>query len=569
MPSASRLIAEAVAPALGAAPEAVEHHLEVPPEERLGDYALPCFPFAKERKKAPAALAQEAAAAFKPAGIVASASAAGPYLNLRVDRSAFARAVLAEISARGERYGGSESGQGKTVVLDYSSPNIAKTFAIHHLRSTVIGNAIANVHAATGWRTVRINHLGDWGTQFGTLLTAFAKWGSAEALAAHPHPIHYLMDLYVRFNKEKEANPGLLDEARAAFAALEKGDPEKRALWERFRSASLQEFQAIYDRLGIRFDETTGESEFSPKAPALIGWLSGKGLVKESEGALIVDLKELKMPPCLLRKGDEASLYATRDLAAARDRFERFRFDRMLYVVGMPQDLHFRQFFKVLDLAGESWVSRCRHIPFGHYQGMHTREGTFVLLADVLEEAARKTEAKIREGIREGLVDLPEAEIPAAADAVGVGAVVFNDLKTRRVKDVSFDWDDLLNFQGRTGPYVQYAHARICGILRKSGAKADLSADPAGLSHDAELRLLKMLAELPRQVERAAADAEPSYVATCLLDLCKAFSQFYQDCPVIQAEGSLRAARLALIEGTRLSIRSGLSLLGIQAPERM
>lgn len=574
MSSALARLARELADVLALAPDRVEAALVVPPDESLGDYALPAFPFARDLGKAPPAVADDWAARFAPGSLAASARAAGPYLNLTVDRGAFAAAVLSEIARRGDAYGGSKSGCGKTVVVEYSSPNIAKTFAVHHLRSTVIGNAIANLHEAAGWRTIRLNHLGDWGTQFGALLTAFHLWGRPEDLA-RPDAITVLMDLYVRFNEEKKRDPTLPAAARAAFAALEKGDADARALWESFRAISLREFQAIYDRLGIRFDETAGESAYASEADDLIAWLQGKGLVQTSEGALIVDLSAHKMPPCLLRKGDEASLYATRDLAAARRRHARYRFDKMLYVVGMPQDLHFRQVFKVLELAGCDWVSRCRHVPFGHYQGMRTREGTYVLLQDVLDEAVKRTAAKIRNALREGLVSIPQEEIPAAAEAVGVGAVVFNDLKTRRVKDVVFDWDDLLNFQGRTGPYVQYAHARVCGILRKLGGspavgpRPDAAAVP--LVHDAELRLLKHLAAFPRDVERGVADAEPSHVAAALLDLCKAFSQFYEQCSVVGAktDPTLFAARVDLIRATGLVIRNGLRLLGLRAPERM
>ncbi len=568
MPSATRLIAETLSGPTGISPDEIEKNLEIPPDETLGEYALPCFPFAKTTKKAPAAIAQEWARNFAPSGIVAGVKSAGPYLNLSVERGRFAEAVLSEINRQGERYGGSESGRGRTAIVEYASPNIAKTFAVHHIRSTVIGNALANLHAACGWKTIRINHLGDWGTQFGTLLVAYRKWGD-ETLLERPDAVRVLMDLYTRFNKEKKENPALENEARAAFSALEKGEPSAHTLWNAFRQASLKEFQTIFDRLGIRFDETKGESDCASRSNELIRWLQEKGLARESEGALIVDLSDFKMPPCLLRKADESSLYATRDLITARDRHEKYCFDRMLYVVGMPQELHFRQIFKVLELAGCGWVSNCLHVPFGHYQGMRTREGTFILLAEVLDEAAKRTEVKIRDALREGLVSLPEGEIPTAAEKVGVGAVVFNDLKTRRIKDVIFDWDDLLNFQGRTGPYVQYAHARISGILRKAPAPVRTDADASALVHNAEVRLLKNLADLPRQVERAVADAEPSYVATALLDLAKAFSQFYQECPVIQADAAVQAARLRLADATRLALKSGLTLLGIQAPDKM
>ncbi len=562
------MIADELAPLTGADPGTVERALEIPPDETLGEYALPCFPFAKTLKKAPAVLAAEWAKGFKPGRMLASVRAAGPYLNLSVNRPAYAEAVLAPVAAQGEKYGGSGSGAGKTAIVEYSSPNIAKTFAVHHLRSTVIGNAIANLHEAAGWKVLRLNHLGDWGTQFGTLLVAFRNWGTPETLT-RPDALLALMDLYVRFNNEKKAKPELADQARAAFAALEKGDPASLRLWNAFKEISLKEFMSLYARLGIRFDRIEGESAYAPQAEGLIAWLREKGLVQLSEGALIVDLKEFKMPPCLLRKGDESSLYATRDIAAARERAEKHRFEKMLYVVGMPQELHFRQFFKVLELAGCDWVPRCQHVSFGHYQGMRTREGTFILLAEVLDEAVKRTEAKIRDALKEGLVSIPEGEIPAIAEKIGVGAVVFNDLKTRRVKDVVFDWDDLLNFQGRTGPYVQYAHARISGILRKAPAPVRADADPAPLVHDAEIRLLKNIADLPRQVERTVADAEPSYVATALLDLAKAFSQFYQECPVIQADAATQAARLRLADGARLALKSGLTLLGIQAPEKM
>jgi arginyl-tRNA synthetase len=544
--------------------EEIRPRLEVPPELPLGDLAFPCFIAAKTLKKAPAAVAQGLRDAFSSTGMIDRVEAAGPYLNLFARRAPFARAIVASVDAD---HGRSDQGTGKTVVVEYSSPNIAKPFHAGHLRSTVIGHCLGRLHERLGYRVVRINYLGDWGTQYGMLACAWKRWG--DEIKFQGHPIDHLYELYVRFNRECKEDPSAREEARLAFQRMEAGNPDALALWKRFRASSLEEFDSLYRLLGVSFDQVDGESKQAPKTEETIRWLSEKGLVQESEGALIVDLKPHQMTPALLRKQDGSSLYHTRDLAAARDRWARHPFDRMLYVVGAPQREHFQQLFKVLELSGAEWAGRCEQVPFGHYLGMSTREGTAIPLKEVLNEAIKKAEAKIRQAVSEGSVDLPGEEIPERARQVGIGAVIFNDLRTRRIKDVVFDWEELLNFHGRTGPYLQYAHARIRSILRKAGTVPPRTPPDGTLIEDPEHLLVRMTADFPRQIERAARECEPSILAQFLLDLAKAFSRFYDTCPVLRSEEPTRSARLRLAEATGTVLERGLHLLGLEAPDRM
>lgn len=539
--------------------------IEVPPSVQLGDYAFPCFPLAKVRRKAPAAIAAELASAFQPTVLVREARATGPYLNFFVDRVAYSQVGLAAIAEQGPNYGSSEEGRGKTVVIDYSSPNIAKPFGVGHLRTTVIGQALYLIYSLLGYSVVRINHLGDWGTQFGKLIVAFRRWGDEAALATNA--IQTLYELYVRFHAEVETQPELEEEARAWFKRLEDGDSEARALWQRFRDLSLEEFARIYDRLGIDFDSYAGESFYEPYLESTIERIREAGLVSVSEEALIVDLRPYNMPPCLLRKKDEATLYATRDLAAAMYRHDTYRPWKMLYVVGADQRLHFQQVFKVLELMGFAWAKDCVHVDFGlikfNAEKMGTRRGNIIFLEDVLDRAVELAE----QIVHEKNPTLPNKR--EVAEMVGIGAVVFAFLSTRRVKDVNFEWEKVLTFEGETGPYVQYTHARACSVLRKADAEVRADVDCAPLAEDDAFALIRLLVDYPAVLRRAAQDYEPFLVSDYLLTLSEAFNKYYHNYRILTDDPQVRHARLLLVKGVQTVIQSGLRMLGIKAPEEM
>jgi arginyl-tRNA synthetase len=539
--------------------------IEVPPSVQLGDYALPCFPLAKLMRRAPQAIAAELAEQFQPTARVREARAVGPYLNFFVDRVAYSRAGLGAIVEQGADYGRSEAGRGKTVVIDYSSPNIAKPFGVGHLRSTAIGNALYRIYAHLGHPVVRINHLGDWGTQFGKLIVAFKRWGNEADLAANA--IQTLYELYVRFHAEAEAQPELEEEARGWFKRLEDGDAEARALWQRFRDLSLREFSRIYERLGIGFDVVAGESFYEPYLEATIERIRRAGLTSVSDEALIVDLRPYNMPPCLLRKKDEATLYATRDLAAAIYRYDTYRPWKMLYVVGADQRLHFQQVFKILELVGFAWAKDCVHVDFGlikfNAEKMGTRRGNIIFLEDVLDRAVELAEQIVQEK-NPGLPNKREV-----AEMVGIGAVIFADLSTRRLRDVNFEWDKVLTFEGETGPYVQYTHARACSVLRKAAQAVRADVDCAPLAQDEDFALVRMLVEYPAVLRRAAEQYEPFFVTEYLLRLSEAFNKYYHNYRILTDEALLRQARLLLVKGVQTVIQSGLQLLGIRAPEEM
>jgi arginyl-tRNA synthetase len=543
----------------------VQRAIEVPPSVELGDYAFPCFPVAKTLRKAPQAIATELAIAFQSTALIKEARAAGPYVNFFVDRVAYIRAGLGAILEQGSGYGKSTEGEGKTVVVDYSSPNIAKPFGVGHLRSTVIGNVLYRIHTHLGYRVMRINHLGDWGTQFGKLIVAFKCWGNETDLTTHA--IQTLYDLYVRFHSEVETHPELEDEARGWFKRLEDGDPEAQAIWQRFRDLSLKEFTRIYERLGISFDSQAGESFYEPYLDSTIERIRQAGLVSVSDEALIVDLRPYNMPPCLLRKKDEATLYATRDLAAAMYRHETYGFWKMLYVVGADQRLHFQQVFKVLELMGFPWAQDCVHVDFGlirfHDEKMGTRRGNIIFLEDVLDRAVELAEQIVHE---------KNPELPSkrqVAEAVGIGAVIFTDLSTRRVKDVNFEWEKVLTFEGETGPYVQYTHARACSVLRKADQPLRPDVDYSPLTQDEAFDLVRLLTDYPAVLRRAAENSEPFFVTDYLLTLSERFNKYYHNYRILTDDTAVREARLWLVKSVQTVIESGLTMLGIKAPEEM
>ena len=550
----------------GLAAESLSGSFKLPDNPERGDLALPCFLIARDMKRKPNEIAAELAELFTGDALFEKVEAAGPFVNFTYATRTLAERVLAEIAERGDAYGFGVEGQGQTVVLDFSSPNIAKPIAFHHIRSTVIGNALAKLHEARGYKTVRINYLGDWGTQFGKLIVAYRRWGDDDAL--NRDQIRHLLAIYVRFHQEAEKEPGLEDEAREWFARMERGDDEALKLWRLFYDISLKEFDRIYKRLGVRFDLFEGESRYRDRLDAVIEQVSQRAGTLESQGALVVELGE-DMPPCLLRKADGATLYATRDIAAAMDRYERFAFDRSLYVVAVQQSMHFRQFFTVLDKMGCEWASRCRHVPFGMLQladrTMSTRKGEVIFLDDVLDKSVALSLA----AIEEKNPALPNKE--EVARQVGVGAIIFGDLVNRRTNDVTFEWERILNFNGETGVYVQYTHARCRAILRKAPARQNAAPDYARFTRAEERVVMKLLGQFPERIERACEDFEPSLVAQHLVDLCQAFNKVYniEGYRFLDADQATREARLALAEAVAVVLKSGLGLLGVEAPEEM
>ena len=557
----------------------IEALLEVPPSPEVGDYAFPCFTLARELKRAPAQIAAELAQSFTPNDRVLKASAAGPYLNFSVNRSLTAREVLRRIHELGTRYGHSDAGAGKTVVIDYSSPNIAKHLGVHHLRSAIIGRSLYRIFQALGYRCVGINHLGDWGTSFGKLIAAFERYGDVDAETA---TVTDLQDLYVRFSREAEDKPELEDTARSAFQRLEQGDPKARALWERFKATSMVEFGRIYQMLGIWFDEYAPESFYLGMTDDLLQRLRQAGITTVSEEAVIVPLDRYGLPPFMLRKADETTLYATRDLCAAEYRWRRYRFHLALYVVGSEQKLYFQQLKKVLEVMGCEWASRIEHVDFGLLKFRDadtgvarkgsTRRGEMVLLEDVLQDGIERA----RQKIQQNLDKLEEgADLDELAAQVGIGAVVFSDLSVRRAKDVIFDWDRMLDFEGDTGSYLQYAHARLCSILRKAAQEVTPQVDFGLLSLPHEWTLVRSLESFPARVRAAADGREPAIIANYLLELCAQFSAYYSagmrdaELRVLCEDAPVRAARLLLVSGLKDVIRAGLTMLGVAAPERM
>lgn len=557
---------EALAAATGLPQE--DLRLESPRNPDLGDFAFPCFPLAKALRKAPPAIAAELAPQLAERLEGISVEATGPYLNFRVDRALLARTVVGAVLAAGEAYGCSDQGAGKTVVIDLSSPNIAKPMSVGHLRSTVIGAALQRLHNALGYTTVGINHIGDWGSQFGKLIAAIDRWGDTVDLEADP--IQALLTLYVRYHDEEDKDPELVEAGRAAFRELESGvDGPVRAQWRRITELSLKEFDKVYDRLGVSFDEVRGEAFYEPHLEPTVERIVASGVTEESQGALVVSLTQYdeNLPPCILRKTDGTTLYATRDLAAAFHRHELYDFERCLYVVGGDQRLHFRQLKLVLDRMGLEWEPRMEHVDFGMVRlpegKMSTRRGKVVFLQDVLDEAARRA----TEIVREKNPDLADPE--AVGEQVGVGAVVFNDLKRERVKDISFTWDEVLSFEGDTGPYVQYTHARLASIARKVADAGEGGAEPSWEALEEDASLVLELGRYPAVLERAAREAEPSMVTQYLLGLCRAVNSWVARSRVLGQDPGVTSARLALANACKSIIGSGLRILGVAAPDEM
>jgi len=565
-------LARLLAPAADLPVEETRALLARPPRPEMGQLALPCFTLAKRRRASPAAIASEIAAGVRPESPFARIEAAGPYVNAHLDGATVAEEVLGHVLARGDAFGRLDLGGGAAVPVDFSSPNIAKPFGIHHLRSTVIGHAIVRCLRAAGYAPAGINHVGDWGTQFGQLLAVWAERGDEGTL--RERGIEYLLELYVEFNRRKADEPALQERAREMFRRLEEGDAEARRLWALFREVSLAEFDRVYERLGIRFDDVRGESFYEDKMGAVLDELSHKGLLVESEDATVVDLEADGLGAALVRKRDGSTLYLTRDLAAADYRWRTYRFARSLYVVGAAQSLHFRQMKRVLALMGREWAERVEHVPFGMMRfkdrRMATRHGDIVLLEDVLDRAVTLARETILRGAEEKGRDVPN-DVDALAHAIGVGAVVFNDLKNRRTRDVVFDWDEVLSFEGETGPYLQYTAARIASMIEKGGRPIAERVDWTRLAEVGELELLLAIGGLEDALRRAVADSEPSHVADQLLAVAARFSTLYarRDWKVLGDDEALMDARLLLAHATRRAIVAGLDWLGIEVPARM
>ncbi|MEK3881848.1 arginine--tRNA ligase [Paenibacillus sp. PL2-23] len=539
--------------------------LEHPPNDSMGDVALPCFVLAKKLKISPGDIAKQLAEQLVHPGFIAEA--AGPYLNFKLNRQLFGEALLTS-SIGDDSFWRPNIGKGTRVILDMSSPNIAKPFGIGHLRSTMIGNAISRILQETGFDTVNVNHLGDWGTQFGKMITAYVKWGDPVAMAQSNNITKDYLALYVKFHEEAEHHPELELEAREWFRKLENGDSQALQLWKEMIGESLKQFDKLYKRLGVTFDHVLGESFYNDKMGAVIEELRKLELLEESEGALVVRLDEADMPPCLLVKSDGTSIYATRDLATAIYRRKQMNGDLLLYVVGGEQSLHFQQVFRVLEKMDDSWQGRCQHIPFGLMrmdgQKMSTRRGKVMFLEEVLNEAISQAK-KIIEAKNPSL-----ANKEAVAEEVGIGAVVFGDLKNTRTLDVDFSLKDILQFDGETGPYLQYTHARTCSILRKAdGADQTEELNFSLAEHDHVWPLLKLISNYPQRLQQAAGRYEPSIMARYLLELAQAFNRFYHHVKVLDGSAPEQAFKLRLVRASSEAIRKGLSLLGISAPEEL
>ncbi len=540
--------------------------IEVPANKEMGDYAFPCFKLAKKFRKAPNLIAADICGKLEGSDSFTKIECVAAYINFFTDKSSYAKTVIESVNNAGAKYGESSEGEGKTIVIDYSSPNIAKPFHVGHLRSTVIGSALYNIFEKLGYKCVGINHLGDWGTQFGKLIEAYKLWGSKEAV--EEKGISELTRIYVKFHEEAEKDDSLNDRARAWFVKMQDGDEEAISLWKWFYDISIKEFERVYEKLGVKFDYYTGESFYNDKMDAVVEELKAKNLLVESNGAMIVDLEDAKMPPCLILRTDGGTLYATRDITAALYRKKTYDFDKCIYVTAIDQNLHFAQWFKVIEKMGYDWSKDLVHVPFGLVSledgKLSTRKGKVVLMEDLLNEAVKKTTGIIDEKNP----DLPNKE--EVAKQVGIGAVIFDDLYNGRIKDIVFSWDRMLNFDGETGPYVQYTHARACSVLKKAGydKKAE-NIDYSILTDDAAADVCKTIALFNDKIKEAANRYEPSVIARYLVDVAQSFNKFYHDNIILADDENVKNARLALVDAVRTVIKSGLAILGIDAPEQM
>lgn len=541
--------------------------VETPPEEEMGDLALPCFGLAKKLHRNPKIIADEIAEklnAQKDALCIERVENVGAYCNIFWNRKAYVEDCLSHLQM--ENLGVTQTGMGKTICMDYSSPNIAKNFHVGHLRTTVIGNSLYKIYQKLGFQVVRINHLGDWGTQFGKLIVAYQLWSSEEMV--REKGIEELLRIYVKFNAEAEHNAQLITEAREWFVKMEQNDPQAIGIWEWFKQISMVEFERVYQLLGITFDSYVGESFYRDKVPALVEELKKKNLLVESQGAQVIDLEEYQMPPCLITKSDGSSIYHSRDIAAVLYRKEKYDFAKCIYVTGLEQSLHFKQVFKAIEVMGYDWADTLVHVPYGLVsldgEKLSTRNGNIIYAEDILKEAVSRAETAILEK-NPDLGDKGEV-----ARMVGVGAVIFHDLYNQRIKNIDFSWKDVLNFEGSTGPYVQYTYARAKSVLRKYGRPVDFDQVDCDMFIDnVSYHLIKLLGGYEDAVKNAAEKYEPSVVARYVMNLAVAFNKFYHDCAILKAEEPVKQARLALTELTQRVLQDGCGLLGLACPEEM
>ncbi|MCI5605232.1 MAG: arginine--tRNA ligase [Clostridia bacterium] len=545
----------------------IENSVEVPPEEKMGDLAFPCFPLARIMRKAPPIIAAELAEKFNSDEVLDKVEAVGGYLNFFFNRAEFEKETIEAIKASNGNWGTSDIGNGKTVLVEYSSPNIAKPFHIGHLFSTAVGNSLAKIYKHLGYNVQSLNHLGDWGTQFGKLISAYKRWGDPSVI--EKDPIKELLKIYVKFHDEAKEHPELEDEAREYFKKLEDGDEETTKLWSYFREQSLVEFKRVYDMLGVKFDSYNGEAFYSDKMQEVVDILDEKGLLTDSEGAKVVDLSELNVPPCIILKSDGATIYATRDIAAALYRHRTYNFDKNIYVVGTPQALHFKQIFAVMEKAGWEWSKNCKHVGFGLVKlpgkSMSTRNGDVVFLEEVLNESIEKTRAIIE-------TNSPDMENKdEVAKKIGIGAILYTFLKNSREKDIVFAWDTMLDFEGESAPYCQYGYARGRSILRRAEGIDYSDADLSKATSDEAYALVKQLNSFGDAVKDAADKNEPFYINRYVTNLTKAFNKFYNTNPIMKddVDDETKKARLAIVDASTQVIKTALGLLGIDTVESM
>ena len=547
----------------GVTEEEIYDLISLPPNTEMGDYALPCFKFAKILRKSPVMIAEELKNSLQADDIISEISAVNGYVNFKINKTGFVGATLEKILTEKEKFGASDEGAGKTVCIDYSSINIAKPFHIGHLSTTVLGGALYRIYNFLGYKAVGINHLGDYGTQFGKLISAYKRWGDKERI--EKGGIRALNELYVRFHQEAEEHPEYEDEARAYFKKIETGDKECFELFTWFKALTLKDVEKIYDMLDIRFDSYAGESFYSDKMQPIVDELKEKGLLTESRGAQVVDLEEYGMPPCIILKSDGSSLYATRDMAAATYRKKEYDFYKCLYVVAYQQNLHFKQFFKVLEMMGKEWAKDLIHVAYGMVSleegTMSTRKGNVVFLEDVIKKCIEKA-YKIIDEKNPNLENKEET-----AEKVGVGAVIFGALYNNKIKDIVFSYDKVLNFDGETSVYVQYTCARANSVLQKGGLP-DSYEIPVLTSE--EIELVKALSVFPETVKSSAEKNEPSFIARYAVDVAQKFNKFYFDCKILTAEDEkTKNFRLALTCATKQALENAFKLLGIGIPEKM
>lgn len=549
--------------------EELKIYIEIPPNSDLGDYAFPCFKLAKSLRKAPPVIASEIKEAIKlDDGSIEKIEIVGGYLNIYINKASLAETVLKEVAQKQEKYGSSNIGMGKNVVIDYSAPNIAKPFHIGHLRSTVIGGALYKIYNFLGYNSVGINYLGDWGLQFGKVMAGYDMWKDEYDFSQSE--IQAILKIYVRFCQEEKEKPELTEIAREYFKRLEDGEEKEVETWKWIRRISLENYQKTYNLLNSKFDSYNGESYYNDKMDAVVDELREKGLLKASEGAQVVDLSEYDMPPCIIITSAGTTIYATRDLASLKDRINKYDFDKAIYVVGNEQRLHFKQVFKVLELMGyPEYAKKCEHVPFGLVvdkdgEKIGSRKGNSVFLEDILKEAIQKVE-KIIDEKNPGLEDKEEV-----ARKVGVGAIIFNDLSNSRIKDEIFDWDMLLNFQGETGPYIQYIYVRTRSLLEKAGYVPDLeNINFSKLQEKEAVETLKLLYRFNEFVTLAADKNEPSIISRYLIDVAQNFSTFYNEHKIITEDKTVQDARLALTYAVGTVLKSGVTLLGMEMPNKM